>query len=139
MATPHASEEAAFLEEIAANIMPHGLPSDATPFSAVNAAAITTTTLQVIKAGAAGVRMFITSIEVVNHKNTEDQVIMVGDEDDVFIACLVAQDADALTSVPLKRDYYPPLVVAANKDLEGIGLIALKGDCFVSVNGFLGT
>jgi len=139
MATPHATEAAAFLGDMAAAAMPHGLPDDAVPFSAVNATKLETTTLQVIKAGAANVRMFITQIEVVNFTTTEDQVVMIGDEDDVFIACIVAQDADALTSNPMVHNYFPPLIVAANKDLECIGLLAGVGDVHVSVNGYLGT
>jgi len=126
-------------------ILPHKIPpasetdlfSNVDSFSAVNATAITTTTLQEIKGGTAGKKMWVTQAIAVNYTTTEDQVVILHDEDDVFRAVLPCQDPDALTAPAQFQNFNPPLEFAANKGIEAIGLIALKGDVHVFINGYI--
>jgi hypothetical protein len=125
---------------IAASLLPKGLPDDATPLGgAVNATDITTTTKQTIVTATAGKRMFITQASCYNKTTTEDQIIMLrhGTTD---IAILHPADiADAYEKKGGMVTFDPPLIVPAGVDLDGIGVIALVGDCVVFVNGYSGT
>ncbi len=120
--------------------LPKGLPEDAVPFSAMNATKIETTTKQTIKAATAGKRMFVTQAVAANETTTEDQILKLrhGTTD---IAILHPADiADAPTAGHGQMyTYDPPLVIPAGVDLDGIGLIAGVGDCYIAVNGYIGT
>jgi hypothetical protein len=124
---------------IAGALLPKGLPDDAVPFAAVNATDITTTTKQTIKTATAGKRMFITQASCYNKTTIEDQILMLrhGTTD---IAILHPVDiADSHGRAPLVRTFDPPLVIPTGVDLDGIGVIALVGDCVIDVNGYIGT
>ena len=112
------------------------IPDTATPFSATNATVITTTTLQVIKAAVASKRHWITETIAVNSTPAEDQVLALQDEDDVIAAVLMPADG-SLGANAGKTTHNPPLVIASGKAIEGIGKIAVVGDCFITVNGYV--
>jgi hypothetical protein len=120
-------------------MLPKGLPDDAVPFAAVNATDITTTTKQTIKAATAGKRLFVTQAHAYNKTTTEDTILALrhGTTD---VAILHPTDIALniqISDAPVVFD--PPIVIPANTDLDGISVIANKGDCVIFVNGYIGT
>jgi hypothetical protein len=127
------------MKGIADTGLPKGLPNDAEPFSASNATEITTTTKQTIKTAVAGKRLFITQASCFNKTTTEDQILRLrhGTTD---LAILHPTDiADSHGGGGDHQTFDPPLVIPADTDLDGIGVIALVGDCVIFVNGYVGT
>jgi hypothetical protein len=120
-------------------MLPKGLPDDAVPFAAVNATDITTTTKQTIKTATAGKRLFVTQAHAYNKTTTEDTILALrhGTTD---VAILHPTDIALniqISDAPVVFD--PPIVIPANTDLDGISVIANKGDCVIFVNGYIGT
>jgi len=120
--------------------LPHKVPSTATAMHSSNTAAITTTTGLQVKAAVASKKLYITSIDAVNFTTTEDQTIQVYEGTattiTTIIATLQAQDVDTLTSVPQRVFFNPPLQTAAGTAVFAKGLIATKGDTWVTINGY---
>ena len=111
------------------------IPSDAVPFYAVNASDITTTTKQLIKAGpGAGKSIYITQAIFNNKTVAEHASLILQDEDDVEI---VHVDLP-VTGTNKVINFNPPIMVAEDKDLEGIAVTTL-GDSTIAINGFIGT
>ena len=126
------------LAGLIANGLPKGLPENAVPFSAVNAADITDTVKQTIKTAVAGKRMFITQADAYNMTTGEDQILMIrhGTTD---IAMLFPTDiADSHGQGSCKQTFDPPLVIPVSTDLDGIGVIGTAGDCVIAVVGYVG-
>lgn len=121
--------------EIGKSSLPHGMPAAVTPFSAVNAAPVTTTTHIAVKAAVVDKRHFITGAHAVNVTAAEVQVLAL-EVGGVNIAVLVPDDgADAN---PCKKvTFNPPLPCAAGEAVYAIGLIALVGDCYVEIEGYV--
>jgi hypothetical protein len=123
---------------IAGAMLPKCLPDDAVPFSAMNAAAITTTTKQTIKAGVTGKRMFICQASAVNLTAAEVTLLALRQGTTDF-AVLVPDDGSDANPAKGPVRFDPPLVVPAGVDLDGISMIAAVGDCHISVSGYVGT
>ncbi|MBW7990029.1 MAG: hypothetical protein FVQ84_08450 [Planctomycetes bacterium] len=131
------------LKKIADAAIPHGLPDGVpiSPMSAVNSSAITTTTGVAIKAAVAGKRHWITEAVAINEATTEDAVFAISDEDDNEYAIMAPVDADGVNNgggaAMGKYVFNPPLVIPAGKAIEGIGKVAVLGDVWCSINGFV--
>jgi len=125
---------AAILAAQTGALIRHGIPATATPFSAVNAAAITTTTHIAIKAAVPAKRHWITQAFAVNITAAELQLLAI-EVGGVNVALLSPDDGADANPGKVQR-YMPPIECAAGEAIYGIGLIAVVGDCFIAVQGF---
>ena len=115
---------------------PVGIPSGATPFTAVSAV-ITGLTYITVKAGTAGKSMYITQILAVNKTTTEDQALNIQVGTTNIKAVVPCQDIDGLTANQQGVVFVPPLVTTAAKALRAGGMISGVGDVYCMVNGYL--
>jgi len=117
-----------------------GVTFGMTPFQAVNAADITTTTAVAIKAGVAGSTIWITSCIVANSHATEDTTVILQSDNGtpVEFAHLPAPAMDINGGVGALYTFDPPIKVVAGDGVEGIGVTATTGDVRMSISGFIG-
>jgi len=117
-----------------------GVPSTATPFTAMSAV-ITGVTAVAVKTGTAGKIMYITQVYAVNKTTGEDQAIILGEATTAAtvtdnLAIVAASDIDGLTAIDRGQTFVPALRTTAAKSIAAKGVISGIGDCYVVVNGY---
>ena len=116
-----------------------GVPSTATPFTAMSAV-VTGVTAVALKTGTSAKIMYITQLYAVNKTTTEDQAIVLGEATTAAIltdslAIIAASDVGG-TEVDRGMTFVPALRTTASKSLAVAGAISGIGDCYVVVNGY---
>ena len=114
------------------------IPSDAIPFSAMNATAVALiATPQTIKAAVANKRHWITQSFGINLTSGDDAANVIQDEDDVVAIPLIPADAGSVSKEANagKNTYDPPLVIASGKAIEA-GALKDLGDVHIGVIGY---
>ena len=112
----------------------NALPANATPFWAMAATDVTTTTEIVVKAAVTGKKVYVTQAILTNIHATEHQAIILQDDD--------TPNEFAYLSAPAAKTkaytFDPPLeFTESGTSTDAVGAIAVKGDVKVTLNGYI--
>lgn len=128
-----------YTSAVAARFAEHGpVPSDAVAFVSKNAAAITTTTKQTIKALTAGKAIYVKKVIIDNPTVAEAFTVVLQDSTSTPVEYSQIT-VPVLSSGSVEYEFKPPLEVTVGKDFDGIGLVATKGDAIITAIGWVGT